>query len=148
LRFQIERSFYNWLFFKSAEWIPCWQFDRMNNYSGHLFHWCFWPRWESNPGLLDKLSDSCTHTTLPLWLPIVTYISTYFNSLQKIRLCIHVWMEYCDFKVFTCVLWQFTMKFAPLACVNWGNTPESGWIHLKVGTQSVLVLVGKSYKCV
>jgi len=55
-------------------------------------------------------------------------------------------MEYCDFKVFTRVLWQIVTKFAPLnvysglPCVNRGNTPESGWIHLKVGMQCVLFL--------
>jgi len=52
--------------------------------------------------------------------------------------------------VFTSVLWQFRIKFAPLTCVfgvphvNRGDTPESGWIHLKVGIQWVLFSVGIS----
>jgi len=57
-------------------------------------------------------------------------------------------MKYYDFKVFICVPWQFTMKFAPLTrassvpCVNSGYTPESGWIQLKIGIQCVLFSVG------
>jgi len=55
-------------------------------------------------------------------------------------------MEYYDFKVFTRVLWQFTAKFAPLTCVNRGETPASGWIHLKVGIQCVLLRWGQDPK--
>jgi len=58
-------------------------------------------------------------------------------------------MEYYDFKVFTSVLRPFTPKFAPLTrvfwCVNRYDTPESGWIPLKVGIQCVLFLVGERY---
>jgi len=64
----------------------------------------------------------------------------------------YMWMEYYDFKVFTCVLWRFTTKFAPLTrvfrCVtyiNRDNTTESGWIHLKVGIQCALFLVKYGY---
>jgi len=52
-------------------------------------------------------------------------------------------MEYYDLKVFTSVLWGFTMKFAPLTVysgaphVNKGDTSESEWIHQKVGIQVV-----------
>jgi len=52
----IVSSFYNWLLFKSAEWMPCWH-SWQNEYfiSGYLFHW---PVWELNPGLL--LTDGQT----------------------------------------------------------------------------------------
>jgi len=38
-------------------------------------------------------------------------------SWSKIWLCKHIWMEHYDLKVFTCVLWQFTTKFATLTRV-------------------------------
>jgi len=60
------------------------------------------------------------------------------ESLPKIRLRMHDWMEYYDYKMFTRVLWWFVMKFAPLTCVfrcatckqgryiwKWVDTPES-----------------------
>jgi len=73
---------------------------------------------------------------------IIYYIQTMLvHTRLKVRLCKHVWMEYNDFKMFTRVLWRFTMKFAPLSrvfrCVNRGDTPETGWIHLQVDVQWV-----------
>jgi len=48
-------------------------------------------------------------------------------------------MEYCDFKMFTRVLWQFMTKFVPLTHVFWCavckraiHLKVGGWIHLKV----------------
>jgi len=59
--------------------------------------------------------------------------------------CKNVWMEYYEFKVFTSVLWWFTTTFAysGMPCFNRGVTPESRWIHLRVGIHCVLFLVGK-----
>jgi len=82
------------------------------------------------------------------WGKFSSPITSRQPALPKMALWKHVWMEYCDFKVFARVLWQFMTKFAPLAFVfrcamckqgwyNWKrvDTPESGWIHLKVDIQ-------------
>jgi len=52
-------------------------------------------------------------------------------------------MEYYNFKAFTRVLLQFMMALTSVfgvQRVNQGDTPASGWIHLKI--QCVLLLVG------
>jgi len=68
------------------------------------------------------------------------------NTTAKNKAALACLNEYYDFKAFTRVLWQFMTKFAPSTCVFWCarcNTPESGWIQLKVGIQSILFLLGK-----
>jgi len=57
--------FYNWLLFKSAEWMPCWRVTEWI-ISDHNFHWCFDPgrRWTR-----ATLTDGRANTTLPLWHP-------------------------------------------------------------------------------
>jgi len=49
-----------------------------------------------------------------------------YHPYQKIRLCMHVWMEYYDCKVFTRVLWLFTTKFATLMRVFQCATCKQG----------------------
>jgi len=54
------------------------------------------------------------------------YFETY-SPYQKLGCtCMHVWMEYNYFKVFKCVLWWFTTKFAPLTRVFRCGTCKQG----------------------
>jgi len=102
---------------------------------------------------IDRLHDKIIKVLRSLWA-INTNVSlkSHFKliSRSKIRLCKQVWMKYYDFKVFYGGLRQNLHHLQVYSCVpgvNGGetgkmqvNTLDSGWIHLKVGIQFIILL--------
>jgi len=89
----IVSFFYDWLLFKSAEWMPCWQLAE--RILGHLFHWWSWG------GLFSGTLGQRFKPGLPEWQSGLMTITPFCNTSPLLSrhwlflLCFLPWSDIC-----------------------------------------------------